>query len=96
MSVEMDVYDMNWNKLEALVGFKTHIVGKGKQKKPTQFEKMKEIAKILSKDFKFVRVDLYELKEKVYFGELTFTPACGVLSSFSESFLVEQGKKLKI
>lgn len=96
MSVVMNVYDMEWNKLNALVGFKTHLVGNGDQIRPTQFEKMKKISSILSKDFNFVRVDLYELKNKVYFGELTFTPACGVLSSFSEKFLLEQGRKLKI
>lgn len=95
MSVEMSVYDMDWNKINALVGYKTHKIGKG-EKKPSQFEFMKDISKILSKDFKFVRVDLYELDGKVYFGELTFTPACGVLPSFSDEFLLEQGKKLRI
>jgi hypothetical protein len=35
---------------------------------------MIEYAKKLSKDFVFVRVDLYEIKNFVYLGELTFTP----------------------
>ena len=41
------------------------------------FEKMKEIAADLSKPFQFVRVDLYQVNGKIYFGELTFFPAGG-------------------
>ena len=40
-------------------------------------EKMLEIAKTLSAGHKYVRVDLYLVEEKIYFGELTFTPGCG-------------------
>lgn len=47
-------------------------------KKPDQWEEMMQIARILSEDFPFVRVDLYNLEGKVYFGELTFTPADGM------------------
>ena len=35
---------------------------------------MKEYARKLSADFRFVRVDLYELENEVRLGELTFTP----------------------
>ena len=35
---------------------------------------MIEVAKTLSKDFPFVRVDLYETEAGIVFGELTFTP----------------------
>lgn len=47
--------------------------------KPSQFEKMKEIATQLSKGCPFLRVDLYEINGKVYFGELTFYPAEGMM-----------------
>lgn len=46
--------------------------------KPKQFEKMLAYAEKISKGFPFVRVDLYVLEEKIYFGEMTFTP-CGCL-----------------
>lgn len=42
--------------------------------KPTNYEKMIEVARKLSKDFIFVRVDLYNIDGKIYFGELTFYP----------------------
>lgn len=45
--------------------------------KPAAYESMKEIAKKLSAEFPFVRVDLYSVEDGVYFGELTFYPASG-------------------
>ena len=42
-----------------------------------KFDEMKQIAETLSQDFPFVRVDLYQVNGKVYFGELTFYPASG-------------------
>ncbi len=45
--------------------------------KPRHFGEMIEIAKKLSKDIPFVRVDLYEVDDQVYFSELTFYPGSG-------------------
>lgn len=42
---------------------------------------MLEIAKVLSKDIPFLRVDLYEINGKIYFGELTFTPCAGMMNA---------------
>ena len=47
--------------------------------KPAQFEQMKTLARALSKDFPFVRVDLYAVGSEIYFGELTFTPGSGIV-----------------
>jgi hypothetical protein len=41
-------------------------------------DKMVEITKKLSKQFPFVRCDLYDCYGKVYFGELTFYPGKGI------------------
>lgn len=46
-----------------------------KVEKMPQIEKMFDIATELCKPFKFVRVDFYLVKNKIYFGELTFTPS---------------------
>lgn len=43
--------------------------------KPNCFEKLLRCAEALSKPFEFVRADFYVVNNKVYFGELTFTPA---------------------
>lgn len=42
--------------------------------KPENYNLMVEIAAKLSKGFPFVRVDLYNLDGKIYFGEMTFYP----------------------
>lgn len=54
--------------------------------KPKNFEKMKELARKLSKDIPFLRVDLYEIEGKIYFGELTFYPASGYLPFEPEEY----------
>lgn len=43
-------------------------------KKPKNYKKMIEIARALSSNFPFVRVDLYNIDGKIYFGEMTFYP----------------------
>ena len=45
--------------------------------KPKCMDKMFEIAEELSKGFPFIRVDLYQSMDKIYFGELTFYPDSG-------------------
>ena len=40
--------------------------------KPTTFEEMKDICRLLSKGMKQVRMDFYEIDGKIYFGEYTF------------------------
>ena len=44
---------------------------------PKNFNKMKEIVAILCKDFEYVRVDLYNINGKIFFGEMTFTDGSG-------------------
>ncbi len=41
------------------------------------FGRMVEIARELSKGIDFVRVDLYNVRERIYFGEMTFTTSAG-------------------
>lgn len=49
-------------------------------KKPKKFKEMIEIAETLSKEFPFVRIDLYYVNNRIYFGEITFTPNNGMMS----------------
>lgn len=57
-----------------------------KIKKPVGYEKMVELARILSKNFLHVRVDFYNVKGKIYFGELTFYPSAGLRGFEPESY----------
>lgn len=49
--------------------------------RPNQLQQMINIAQTLSADFDVVRVDLYNPGDKIYFGELTFTPSAGLLDA---------------
>lgn len=67
-----DTYNVCWVRTDCVYS-KYHTPRRMLQK-PKSFEKMKEVAKALSADFEYVRVDLYEIDGRVLFGELTFTP----------------------
>lgn len=57
---------------------------------------MKNLAAILSNDFKFVRVDFYEIGGEVYFGELTFIPGAAYFSYTDDAVDYELGDMLKL
>lgn len=66
----IDFYDMNWIK-QPFTGINpTAKMSNNVDEPPCTFEEMKMIATQLSKGLPFVRVDLYEINHKVYFGEL--------------------------
>lgn len=72
---KVNFYDNNWKLIDMKeTGYENYKID---CKKPQNFDKMLEIAEKLSKNFQFVRVDLYNVDGKIYFGELTFTPASG-------------------
>ena len=65
-------------------------------KKPEGIEKAFEYAECLARDFPFVRVDLYLIDGRVYFGELTFTPSGGLDNGRLESTDRLLGEMLKL
>lgn len=92
-ALKLNLYDLEWNALEGLRGPMKNIKDVAR---PNTLSEMIEIARILASDFDFVRVDLYEKDEKVYFGELTFSPAAGVLPYFSDEFITYWGNALHV
>lgn len=70
-----NIYDLNWQ----LQDWNQRNYGNAHSelKKPQNFEKMVEIARVLSQGFSHVRVDLYNVGGKIYFGEMTFTNGSG-------------------
>lgn len=50
-----------------------------KPPKPKNFDDMIKIAEKLSANIPFVRIDLYEINEKIYFSEITFSPCTGLI-----------------
>lgn len=64
--------------------------------KPSQYEKMLDIAENLSKNIPFLRVDLYQIQNQVYFSELTFTPCSGHMPFVPAEWDEKMGKLIKI
>ena len=67
------IYSPEWKRLMYLKGDRADD-GKWLDR-PKNLDRMLEIAKVFSKDFPYVRVDLYSVGEQIFFGELTFTPS---------------------
>lgn len=73
----IDFFDTEWNH-QPFVGLNPNCKNADMPvPKPKNLEKMIEIAEKLSKDIPFVRVDLYNIDGKIYFGEMTFYPGSG-------------------
>lgn len=83
-------YDMEWNRV--------HLRDNETKKeisKPASLDEMVEIAKKVTKDFPFVRVDFYEYKGKAILGEMTFTPAA-CLASYTDKAMKDLGDMLSL
>lgn len=72
---KFDFFDMDFNHLPFTNG---HPNAQEIPHKPVQFEKMKELAAVLSRGIPHVRVDFYEVDGRIYFGELTFSHWSGL------------------
>lgn len=88
-------YDLNWNLLQ----YEEHPYPRDplhKEEKPKNFDLMVSIAKKLSEGFSFIRVDLYNIKGKIYFGELTLYPGSGFIPWKKTNHDSEIGKLLHL
>ena len=75
-ATRFDFFDENFNHLPFTNG---HPNADVLPAKPRMFDKMKELAAQLSKGIPHVRVDFYEVGDKVYFGEMTFFHWSGMM-----------------
>lgn len=73
-------YDLDWNLFVPSPNSATvqHINA------PNHFDEMLTIAKKLSAQFPLARIDFYEIKDKIYVGEITFYPNGGYNSYYPE------------
>ena len=81
--LNVDFYDLDWQPMP----FERHYKSSGTIiPKPHNYQKMIELSELLAKEFSFVRVDLYEVNGRIYFGELTFYPGSGLEEFEPESY----------
>lgn len=73
--LKVTFFDKDWNKLpfERVFPCSKDILDK-----PKMYDRMLIVSEILSTNIPFVRVDFYEIDNKIYFGELTFYPGNGI------------------
>ncbi len=92
-NVKFDYYDAEFNHLDLI---QEHPMSGKEQKKPANFEEMKQVAAKLSKGIPHVRIDLYNVNSKVYFGEMTFYHHGGIVPFHPEKWDYEFGSWIKL
>ena len=89
----VDWYDLDWNRhSEYMAG----TIIDFEIPRPEKWGRMLEIAEKLAQGHEEVRIDLYYVDSKVYFGEMTFTTASGFSKSYGDEILAEMGKQIQL
>ncbi|MFT5249017.1 MAG: hypothetical protein ACI93P_000740 [bacterium] len=86
------MYDVDWNFLD----FKWKKEKGNEIPKPENLNEILRIAKDLSAPFLYTRVDLYNVENEIFFGELTFTPGSGYLTFETIEIDLAWGKELDL
>ncbi len=93
-SVEVGTYDLDWQfHPEYSVETPHYRLSKQPLPRPSSLQEMIEIAKTLSKGMPQVRIDLYEVNGRPYFGEMTFTSNAGFNNFYTDDFRKELGRR---
>lgn len=90
---KFDFFDMDFNHLPFLNG---HPNSKKPIKKPVSLEKMKELARKLSKGIPQVRIDFYDINGHIYFGEITFSHWSGMVPFEPEEWDYKLGEMIDL
>jgi hypothetical protein len=91
--VTVDYYDQDWKYWPVL---HKNLANSGPQPRPQQLDEMLQLDRRLSAGLDFVRVDLYLVKGRVYFGEMTFTPSAGLITFSPPDFDEILGRAWKL
>jgi hypothetical protein len=96
-SINIDLYDIKWIRHPDCLIFTKHCrPSEMLIPKPKNFNEMILASKKLAKNISQVRIDFYNVNEKLFFGEMTFTSLGGFMDYFSEEYLIEMGEKIDI
>lgn len=92
-NVKFDYYDADFNHLDLI---QQHPMSGRDIPKPVCFDEMKVIASKLSKGIPHVRIDLYEVKGQIFFGEYTFYHHGGCVQFHPKSWDYKFGEWLEL
>jgi len=90
------VYDTEWNAQPEHSNFTKYYRRGSVIPKPENLERMLAVAERLAAPFPVVRVDLYNIAGRIYFGEMTFTAVGALMNCYSEEFLLHTGRLIKL
>ena len=90
---KFDFFDSDFNHLPFTNG---HPNANREIKKPVGFEKMKELAALLSKGQPHLRVDFYDINGKIFFGKLTFYHWSGMMPFDPEEWDYKYGEYIRL
>ena len=92
-TVSCDIFDIRWNHLPVRQKIRN---ADYPPLPPTTLSKMLEMSKSLSKGYAFLRVDFYEINDRIYIGELTFYPGGGFSPFYPSRWDLELGKWISL
>ncbi len=87
------IYDTHWEKAPFSIKFLTPDLT---APKPENLDEMLDVCAKLSKGFKFVRVDLFSVNQKIFFVELTFQHGAGYEKFFPDEYDAKLGDMLNL
>ena len=93
---EVMTYDRDWNAHPEYCRVTPDFSLADPMPKPAGYDHMLEVAEKLAAKFPIVRVDLYNLNGKIYFGEMTFTSYGAIMDFYSDEFLKLCGSKVDL
>lgn len=88
-----DYYDMNLHHLELKQGGENY---HGLIHLPKHFDEMKKLASKLAQGIPHVRLDFYEINDRVYFGEITFFDSSGFAKFEPASWDIKLGNMIEL
>lgn len=91
----IDFFDMEWNHMP-FTGLGLRSKRGGFSSKPINLRKMIEISKELAKGTIFVRIDLYNIAGRIYFGEFTLYPKSGFGKFIPDEWNLRLGDMIKL
>lgn len=88
-----DLYSADWKNMHVLWGYEA---GPEKLPKPEKLDELLDVARKLSKGIPHVRVDLYSIGGKIYFGEYTFFTWAGLMKIEPKEWDLKLGDLIKL
>ncbi len=86
------IYDRDFNRLWVCTFQKDAL----DTERPEAFEEIVDIVEELASDIDFLRVDLYNVDGRIFFGEFTLYPASGLYRYEPVSFDLDKGEKWRL